>query len=150
MLTARVHSDALDCFLNTYGNSSKHLFDCSGVSIIKNLKSQLPISDDNSVCELTDQSWRPVSYHKPYTNWTYTTNGKSAIGSNGKVCVYSNGYSDLCHLYIIVTIVQYIIHVIGIISLELPLIQMRLLKALLVDFKIQITVELLVSDVFIA
>ena len=89
----RMYNDSFNCFLN----SPKHYFDCSGVSIINNLQSQFPLSDDNTVCESSDQSWRPNSYQKPFTNWTYTPSstptGQSNIGSNGKVCVYTNGYN---------------------------------------------------------
>ena len=84
-----IYNDALDCFLN----SPKHLFDCSGVSVISNLQSQFPQSDNNAICSESDQSWNPISYKKPFTNWTYTANGQSSIGTNGKVCVYSNGFN---------------------------------------------------------
>ena len=89
----RIYNDALKCFLN----SGKHLFDCSGVSIISNLRSEFPKSDDNAYCQKFDQTWYPNTYHKPYTNWTYTpaptSTGQSSIGANGKVCIYSNGYN---------------------------------------------------------
>ena len=90
---ARIYDDAIHCFLN----SPKHLFDCSGVSIIVNLQSQFPQSDDNAVCQLSDQSWRTSSYQKPHTSWAYdppsTVSGQSSIGFNGKVCIYTNGYN---------------------------------------------------------
>ena len=87
----RINKDALNCY--TY--SPKHRFDCSGVSIIKNLYSDFPKSDDNKYCQKSDQAWYPTKYHKPYTNWTYTPSstptGQSNIGTHGKVCIYSNG-----------------------------------------------------------
>ena len=83
----RIYNEAVYCFLN----SAKHLFDCSGVSIISSLKSTYPNSDDVSVCELSDQSWRPVTYQHPVTNWTYISSAHAQIGMNGSVCVYTNG-----------------------------------------------------------
>ena len=60
-----IFEDALNCFLT----SSKNLFDCSGVSILTSLKTEIPISDDNTVCSKSDQTWYPKSYSRPYTNW---------------------------------------------------------------------------------
>ena len=90
---SRIYNDALNCYLS----SGKHLFDCSGVSIINNLGSEFPKSDNNAFCQKSDQTWYPSTYHKPYTNWTYTpaptSSGQSSIGANGNVCIYSNGYN---------------------------------------------------------
>ena len=86
---AIIYNDALKCFLN----SPKHLFDCSGVTIINDLKSEFPKSDDNSACIRSDQSWYPNTYHRPFTNWTYASTAQNIIGKNGRVCVYSNGYN---------------------------------------------------------
>ena len=83
----RVYDEAVFCFLN----SPKHFFDCSGVSIITSLQSSYPNSDDVSVCELSDQSWRPTTYQHPTTNWSYVSSARSQIGQNGSVCVYTNG-----------------------------------------------------------
>ena len=83
----RLYNEALHCFLH----SSKHKFDCSGVSMISSLNSSFPNSNNLSICESYDQSWRPVTYTHPLTKWTYTPSAVSQIGANGKVCVYSNG-----------------------------------------------------------
>ena len=84
---SRVFKEALDCYLY----SPKHTFDCSGIPIISNLHSSVPNSDQTSVCELSDQSWRPTSYQHALTNWSYTATAQSQIGQNGKVCIYTNG-----------------------------------------------------------
>ena len=87
-----VTQEALSCFQY----SKKHLFDCSGVSIITNMQSAFPKFDDNALCKLSGQSWYPETYHKPITNWTFTPpstpTGQANIGKFGRVCVYSNGY----------------------------------------------------------